>query len=50
MTSLLEYHISVRHSIPASLALSILLALPLIFVSTIFISTSQAKSTVLPRP
>jgi len=34
MTSSLEYHISVRHSIPASLALFSLLALPLIFVST----------------
>ena len=48
MTSLLEYHISVRHSIPASLALSILLALPLIFVSTIFISTSQAQINGAP--
>jgi hypothetical protein len=33
MTSPLEYHISVRHSIPASLALFSLLALPAIFVS-----------------
>jgi len=32
MTSSLEYHISVRHSIPASLALFSLLALPLILV------------------
>lgn len=34
MTSLLEYHISVRHSIPASVALLILLALPPVLVST----------------
>jgi len=34
MTSSLEYHISVRHSIPASLALFSLFALPLILVST----------------
>jgi hypothetical protein len=34
MTSSLEYHVSVRHSIPASLALFSLLALPLILVST----------------
>ena len=33
MTSPLEYHIPVRHSIPASLALFALLALPLVFVS-----------------
>jgi hypothetical protein len=34
MTSPLEYHVSVRHSIPASVALFSLLALPLILVST----------------
>jgi hypothetical protein len=34
MNSSLEYHVSVRHSIPASLALFSLLALPVIFVST----------------
>jgi hypothetical protein len=34
MTSPLEYHVSVRHSIPASLALFSLLALPVILVST----------------
>jgi hypothetical protein len=34
MTSPLEYHIHVRHSIPAALALFALLALPLVFVST----------------
>jgi hypothetical protein len=34
MTSPLEYHVSVRHSIPASFALFSLLALPVILVST----------------
>jgi hypothetical protein len=48
MTSSLEYHISVRHSIPASLARFSLLALPLIFVSTIFVSTSHAQITGAP--
>jgi hypothetical protein len=42
MTSLLEYHVSVRHSIPASLALFSLLALPVIFVST---SNAQINGT-----
>jgi hypothetical protein len=48
MTSSLEYHIPVRHSIPASLALSGLLALPLIFVSSIFVSTSHAQINGAP--
>jgi hypothetical protein len=43
MTSRLEYHIHVRHSIPASLALFALLALPLVFVST-----SQAQINGAP--
>jgi hypothetical protein len=48
MTSPLEYHISVRHSIPASLARFSLLALPLILVSTIFISTGHAQINGAP--
>ena len=48
MSSSLEYHISVRHFIPASLALSSLLALLLIFVSTIFVSTSHAQVNGTP--
>ncbi len=43
MTSSLEYHISVRHSIPASLALLSLLALPLFLVSA-----SQAQINGAP--
>ena len=46
MTSALEYHISVRHSIPASLALSALLALPLIFVSTSHAQINGTPSSV----
>jgi hypothetical protein len=48
MSSSLEYHISVRHFIPASLALFSLLALLLIFVSTIFVSTSHAQVNGTP--
>ncbi len=48
MTSSLEYHSSVRHSTPASLALFSLLALPLIFVSTVFVSTSHAQINGAP--
>jgi hypothetical protein len=46
MTSPLEYHISVRHSIPASLALSTLLALTLFLVSTSHAQINGAPSSV----
>ena len=46
MTSSLEYHISVRHSIPASLALLSLLALPLFFVSTSHAQINGAPASV----
>ena len=48
MTSSLEYHISVRHSIPASLALFSLLALPLIHTAWITaLAGSAAHAWVL---
>jgi hypothetical protein len=46
MTSSLEYHISVRHSIPASLALFSLLTLPLFLVSTSHAQINGAPSSV----
>lgn len=46
MTSSLEYHISVRHSIPASLALFSLLVLPVIFVSTSHAQINGTPSSV----
>ena len=46
MTSSLEYHISVRHSIPASLALLSLLTLPLFLVSTSHAQINGAPSSV----
>lgn len=46
MTSSLEYHISVRHSIPASLALFSLLALPVFLVSTSHAQINGAPSSV----
>ena len=46
MTSSLEYHISVRHLIPASLALLSLLTLPLFFVSTSDAQINGAPSSV----
>jgi hypothetical protein len=46
MTSSLEYHVSVRHSIPASLALFSLLALPLILVSTSHAQINGAPASV----
>jgi hypothetical protein len=46
MTSPLEYHIHVRHSIPASLALFALLALPLVFVSTSHAQINGAPASV----
>lgn len=46
MTSSLEYHVSVRHSIPTSLALLSLLALPLIFVSTSHAQINGVPSSV----
>jgi hypothetical protein len=45
MTSRLEYHISVRHSIPA-LTLCSLLALPVLFVSTIHAQINGTPSSV----
>jgi hypothetical protein len=42
MSSPLEYHVSVRHSIPASVALFSLLALPLVFLSN---SHAQVNGT-----
>ncbi len=46
MTSSLEYHTSVRHSIPASLALFGLLALPLCLLSTSHAQINGAPSSV----
>ncbi len=46
MTSPLEYHISVRHSIPASLAFFSLLALPVILVSTSRAQINGAPASV----
>jgi hypothetical protein len=46
MTSPLEYHVSVRHSIPASIALFSLLALSLIFVSTSSAQINGAPASV----
>jgi hypothetical protein len=46
MTSPLEYHISVRHSIPASLALLSLLVLPLILVSPSLAQINGTPSSV----
>ncbi len=46
MTSSLEYHISVRHSIPASLALFSLLVLPVIFVSASHAQINGTPSSV----
>jgi hypothetical protein len=46
MTSPLEYHICVRHSIPASLALFSLLALPVILVSTCRAQINGAPASV----
>ena len=46
MTSSLEYHISVRHSIPASLALFSLLGLPPFFVSTSHAQINGVPSSV----
>ena len=46
MTFSLEYHVSVRHSISASLALFSLFALPLIFVSTSHAQINGAPSSV----
>jgi hypothetical protein len=46
MTSPLEYHIHVRHSILASLALFALLALPLVFVSTSHAQINGAPASV----
>ena len=46
MTSPLEYHISVRHSIPASLALFALLALPLVLC----LDQPRPNQRQLPRP
>jgi len=46
MTSSLEYHVSVRHSIPASLALFSLLLLPSILVSTSHAQINGAPASV----
>jgi hypothetical protein len=46
MTSSLEYHVSVRHSTLASLALFSLLVLPLIFVSTSYAQINGAPASV----
>ena len=46
MSSPLEYHIHVRHSIPASLALLVVLALPLAFVSTSHAQINGAPASV----
>jgi hypothetical protein len=46
MTSSLEYHVSVRHSIPASLALFSLLALSLVLVSTSHAQINGVPSSV----
>jgi hypothetical protein len=45
MTLALEYHVSVRHSIPASLALFSLLALPVISVSTSHAQSNAAATS-----
>jgi len=46
MTFSLEYHVSVRHSIPASLALFSLCALPVILVSTGYAQVNGAPASV----
>ncbi len=46
MTSTLEYHVSVRHSIPASIALFSLLALPPILASTGQAQTNGTSASV----
>jgi hypothetical protein len=46
MTFPLEYHVSVRHSIPASVALFSLLALPVVFVSSSHAQINGAPASV----
>jgi|SRR5208282_1940790 len=49
MTLPLEYHIFVRHSIPASVALFSLLALPVVSVSTCHAQSNAAVSVASPK-
>jgi hypothetical protein len=46
MTSLLEYHVSVRHSIPAAVAFLVLLVLSSVFVSTSLAQVNGAPASV----